>query len=358
MEQIQARPPGTKLAGATNRTSKMDSQKVTALPSGSQVESHNSKKKKSVTVADIRLCADFFENRAIHLLDDGSPLGGLLRLWLHAADRHHDGNLGDMNIEDIEHAARWGRRRGQRRGAFVALLIEAHLLDVISNDDGSTSYILLDWAEWQPYASRKEERIENARAGGEAAKAARLRAQGEQDQSTKATDSDQKNYAKNEKDRADTTSKNAPSGATSGTPVLTTPFHTQSIPEEDQSRTSKTNKDPDPNPKNVREYSSGNGSGANPDSRILSGMNGSTSTNGNGSVHTASDAVGERCANLMRLIEATHTEVEKFQHHFGAPVDFIAGHDGRYQVAVEALERKLRKQQEGSYAPMAPIGNA
>ncbi len=79
----------------------------------------------------------------------------LMRFWSFVALNKPNGKLIDMDIEDIELAARWN---GQE-GLFVQTLIELRWLD--KGDDGLLS--VHDWEEHNGYASHAGERSEMAR---------------------------------------------------------------------------------------------------------------------------------------------------------------------------------------------------
>ncbi|WP_300456657.1 hypothetical protein [Desulfobacula sp.] len=84
----------------------------------------------------------------------------LIRLWTFATQNRPDGNLKNMDVDDIEIAADW---QGDE-GAFVGYLVELRFID---QTDGG--YIIHDWVEHNEYASHAEDRSKKAK------KAARVR---------------------------------------------------------------------------------------------------------------------------------------------------------------------------------------
>ncbi|MGC2224515.1 MAG: hypothetical protein WA624_20275 [Methylocella sp.] len=301
-----------------------------------------SQARKKLTVADIRLREDFFEKRTIDRLDDGSPLGALLRLWLHAAARYHDGNLREMTVDQIEHAARWGRRRGQRPGGFVALLTDVGLLDRTINDDGTTSFVLREWAEWQPYASGKQGRIENGHAAADA-RWHRPSGENEHDASTKPTQTDQKVYAKNEKVRANPNSGDAASNSGSNAPNPTHPNH--SNPEGDYESNSQTKKEDS-------EFELSSKAETAPSSFSSSVNNGTANADSNSSVRTVPEAeVADRVRNLKRLMAVplcgkaiTIDRVTlRLWNEEATTIERIAANDVRYPEVLRALEKRAAK---------------
>lgn len=75
-------------------------------------------------------------------------------LFLWVANNRSDGNLTGMSDEDIELAARWSGDQG----ALVRQLVDVRFLD-----GESGSYVIHDWAEHNPWAAARGQRIEAAR---------------------------------------------------------------------------------------------------------------------------------------------------------------------------------------------------
>ena len=108
---------------------------------------------------DIRLKLDLFEHPKLQKLRRRLGAEGvlcLLRLWLWAAANRCDGRLRGLDADDVELAAQW---QGQA-GALVAALCELRLLERAGEAE---LFLIHDWSEHQPWASRSDERSARAR---------------------------------------------------------------------------------------------------------------------------------------------------------------------------------------------------
>lgn len=108
---------------------------------------------------DIRLKLDLFEHPKLQKLRRRLGAEGvlcLLRLWLWAAANRCDGRLRGLDADDVEIAAQW---QGQA-GALVAALCELRLLERAGEAE---LFLIHDWSEHQPWASRSDERSARAR---------------------------------------------------------------------------------------------------------------------------------------------------------------------------------------------------
>ena len=117
---------------------------------------------------DIRINVDFFQHPKTIKLERRLGLGGvtaLLQLWMWAAKNRPDGELRDMDEEDIEIAAGWRSDPtsdpDQDRG-FAATLADLRWLD-IQQKGSRTIYSLHDWAEHNPWAAETTTRSDWAR---------------------------------------------------------------------------------------------------------------------------------------------------------------------------------------------------
>ena len=108
--------------------------------------------------ADIRLSVNFWGHPKTVKLKRKLGLEGpvaLQMLWAWAAQNRPDGNLSDMDDEDIEIAASWDDAKA---GELVSALVELHWLDKTE-----TGYALHDWVEHNGYASSADDRSDKAR---------------------------------------------------------------------------------------------------------------------------------------------------------------------------------------------------
>jgi len=106
---------------------------------------------------DLRLYADFFEHPKTQLLKQRLGCEGILalqRLWCAAVNNWRDGNLAGKSDEFLEMAAGWTGAAG----ALTTGLREAGFLD--GQEFNSR---LHNWAERQPWAAARGERIRNSR---------------------------------------------------------------------------------------------------------------------------------------------------------------------------------------------------
>lgn len=107
--------------------------------------------------SDIRLAVGFPDHPKTVKLERRLGLQAvmsLIRLWLWAAQHRPGGVLSDMDMEDVEIAARWGGEIG----VFADALLGLRFLD----DDGGT-LLLHDWGEHNPWQCGTEERADRAR---------------------------------------------------------------------------------------------------------------------------------------------------------------------------------------------------
>lgn len=104
------------------------------------------------TLRFIRLCAN--------------PLApfALIRLWLWAADRRPDGDLFQMDADDIERAAGWTGMAGK----FYLAAVECSFLD-----GESSRHTLHNWSEYQGYFQRESSRKAHGRRKSSRAESAR-----------------------------------------------------------------------------------------------------------------------------------------------------------------------------------------
>lgn len=107
---------------------------------------------------DIRLNLEFFSHPKIVKLE--RRLGvvavkSLLQLWLWVARNRPNGDLDNMDVEDIEIAAGWSGDSG----AFVAALESLRLLDSCNNN----CYAIHNWERHNGWAARSSEREDKAR---------------------------------------------------------------------------------------------------------------------------------------------------------------------------------------------------
>ena len=117
---------------------------------------------------DIRVNVDFFQHPKTIKLQRRLGLGGvtaLLQLWMWAAKNRPDGELRDMDEEDIEIAAGWRSdltSDPDRDRGFAATLADLRWLD-IQQKGSRTIYSLHDWAEHNPWAAETTTRSDWAR---------------------------------------------------------------------------------------------------------------------------------------------------------------------------------------------------
>jgi hypothetical protein len=113
---------------------------------------------------DLRLDADFPRHPKTRKLKrrlGTDAVLALIALWCFARKYHPDGRLDHMTIEDVELAAEW---EGEA-GTFVAALVE---VGFVEQAEGSNTYVLHDWADWQPFAVGSEERSKHSRKAADA----------------------------------------------------------------------------------------------------------------------------------------------------------------------------------------------
>lgn len=112
-------------------------------------------------MSDFRIQFSLFTHIKLQKLEKAlgdSGFASLIKLWFYAASiKSSTGELGGMDADDIETAARW---RGAP-GVFVDALLKNRLLD----RDGD-AYAIHDWAENNPWAAGAKVRCERARKGG------------------------------------------------------------------------------------------------------------------------------------------------------------------------------------------------
>lgn len=107
---------------------------------------------------DIRLSLEFFDHPKTEKLRRRLGLEGvisLLKLWIWAAKNRPEGNLSNMDIEDIEIAAEWTGKQGALHNALITL----RWLD----SDKDDAYRLHDWLDHNEWVADSVMRGDRAR---------------------------------------------------------------------------------------------------------------------------------------------------------------------------------------------------
>jgi hypothetical protein len=113
---------------------------------------------------DIRIKVGFFDNKKTNRLRSALGLSGiesLIRLWMYAAENNQDGDLSNMDMVDIEFAAKWTGEPG----AFLSTVTHDKCR-FIDGEDGS--YCLHEWEEHNGFVFNQKNRSEIARSAAKA----------------------------------------------------------------------------------------------------------------------------------------------------------------------------------------------